>query len=179
MKISARELYKRVVSTHNMLHEMIVRINQELTQETEPKELADYAFALHKAAELADDTRKELTKSDNLAQRKACYECVVAGVHGPIKTEYTTATLDIKTCVRIPRKSAEPEAYAKLMQYLGVPEDLYNCEEEKEILRPHWPGLMELVSRLCAEGKPLPPGIDPDATFPEYRLKMRQSKHIS
>lgn len=179
MKEIPRELYKRVSCLHSELHQMITRMKQDIPNEMNYNELADYAIALKKAAELVDDTRKELDALNVLSQSRACMFAVNVGDAGPIKTDYVTATLDTQTAAHIPTKSSQPEAFRQLMQSIGIPEHLIADVDGTELIKPHWPGLLAYFKQLEIEGKPLPKGIDPNKTYTIFRLSpMRAKKPI-
>jgi hypothetical protein len=43
----------------------------------------------------------------------------------------------------------------------------------------HYPGAVDLISGLLADGKPLPEGLaDAVKTFPEYRVKLTARKGV-
>lgn len=100
----------------------------------------------------------------------------------PIRTENVTATPDMKVNASIPTFEKQPFQYAELMTYLGVDSCLWDKgvvltelgEEHTEVVRVHWPGFQSLITRLKAQGLPLPNGIDPNATFTEFALRMRK-----
>jgi hypothetical protein len=62
------------------------------------------------------------------------------------------------------RKSPE---YTSLMKSLGASEQVVGAD----VLRPHWPHLVDHINSLVEQGRPLPPGIRPDMTRPRWLLK--------
>jgi hypothetical protein len=49
-------------------------------------------------------------------------------------------------------------------------------DEDSEAVRPHWPGMVSYLTGLMRQGRPLPPGIDPEKTYPRYKLRLRALK---
>ena len=43
-------------------------------------------------------------------------------------------------------------------------------------MRMHWPSMVEHLSALAEEGKPFPPGVDPDKTYPIYSTTIRRKE---
>jgi hypothetical protein len=60
------------------------------------------------------------------------------------------------------------------MEHLGIPEHM----AAGDVVRPHWPGLKEYLTKLAQQGLPLPPGIDPQKTYSEYTLEVRKKKGV-
>lgn len=152
-----------------------VEVDALIHSSADEKEQADTAYALRQIEDLADEIRKNCKKQGELAQRMACMIVGTAGGSTIIRTDHVSATCDIRPIVSIPRRSTHPEEFAELMRYLKVPDELWKPGDHAA-MQPHWPGLVDLLSRRQAAGLPLPPGIDPNKTWPKYALILRGKK---
>ena len=161
----------------------LVKLNGEISESvktcTDLKELADYAHAMHEAAQMLEGMEKKARQQRALAEQLACViwvtQCPDGEPHN-IKTEYVTATPRVTMIASVPKRSTQPEEFAKLMDYMGIPRHLWEGEGDAEVVRCHWPGLVTWLSRLAEEGKPLPEGIDISKTYPQYALTLRRRK---
>ena len=179
MKREAIEIFKAIKTARNSIVANLVRLEESVNTGCDGSllELADIAYALRDTRDMAEDIRKRCDALGKTAQNFACLGAVTLEHGGTIGTEYVAATPSVKTVVSIPSRKKEPEAFAKLMDHLKVPRELWE-RGEHAAMQPHWPGLMELVSERQANGLPMPPGIDPNKTYAEYSLRMRGRKEI-
>lgn len=138
------------------------------------QELADWAYALSECEKMLDRLRKDAKAAKEMAEKICCLLYTKLGEGGPIRTEHVTATPRVKFMASIPKQSTNPEAFARLMEHLGIPREMW----EKDVVRPHWPGFTDFFTECLEAGKPLPPGIDPDKTYPLYALTLRKRKDI-
>jgi len=170
MNQTVRELYIDVRDFHHKLLRVLPEIEQEIKSGSDEKEMADLAYAMREIARLCDDARKRCEQKKRLAEQLACALTIaVTQSAEPIRTEFCRASPKMRSIVSVPRRSKEPEKYAELMKYLGVPEHLWQGGEHA-VVNTHWPGLMDLLAAKQERGEPLPPGIDPNKTYPEYTL---------
>lgn len=173
MKQSTVDAYRNVVELHSKIHAYLQEETEGISN-LSLTELADLAYGLRELAKLADDTRKEATKLQTLAEIKACIKWMREQEFGPIRTQYCTATTDIKKCPKLPSRKKDPEAYAQICEWLGLPKEV--IESEEELFRPHWPGVKEQVSKALGRGENPPVPID--EMIDEFRLKIRKTKGI-
>lgn len=149
-------------------------------------ELADCAYAMREIASFADEIRKRANKIGEHAQKVGCFiatqTSLISGNPADlkIKTEYCTATADVKQIVSTPDKRKEPEAYRKVLQHYGfIEEALFDATDDKNpLVVAYWPGVIERINADIAAGKPTPPGIDPSKMTAEYRLSIRANRGI-
>jgi len=139
------------------------------------EDTTDVAFLARQLRDLADDARKELHQVYELAERIACLRWVTENMNElspspSIRTRLCVATPDVKQMASLPRPTTQPKEYEALMSHLGVPKDSVAFG----ILRPHWPAFADYLTDLGRLGKPLPPGITPDKTYPVYKLTIRK-----
>ena len=138
-------------------------------------EAADAAYAMRELHKWCDDMRKEAQRLKDTCDRIACVLWIAnGGLHKSIKTSYCTATPEIRQRATIPKKDTDPDNFWALMDYLGIPREA----AESDIVRFHWPGVVEYLTEQAAQGLPTPPGIQPDATHPVYSLRIRGRKAI-
>jgi hypothetical protein len=180
MKQSAVEMYKAMREAHDLAVRSIAALEREVQEhENDAAKVADIAYALREVTELADDIRKRAAALGTIAQSVACMIRIAVDVSATsITTPYCTATLDVRQIVAIPKRSTDPEKFALLMDHFKVPRELWESGEHAA-MQPHWPGLIDLIARHTSEGKPLPPGIDANKTFPKYSLRIRGRKDVA
>lgn len=183
---NAELVLRKAITAHRELYNLIATIKQSVSEESECEQLADIAVALREAETHLEDTRKTVTNAKEVVCRLACMrylEDASRVLQGePIRTDLVTANPEMTICAKIPTYEKDPVAYAKMMTYLGVDEQLWDKgkiltdagEQHTEVVRVHWPGFQSLCTRLKAHGLPLPDGIDENATFTQFTLHMRK-----
>lgn len=172
-------LYRKVRDIHHEVHVATEQFKQSASRITDPGDGADCAYVLNECYKFLDDSRKSIKNAKELAERVTCLILVTQGNGGNVKTDYCTATPRASQIASIPKRSTNPVGYAALMNHLGIPRALWDREEEDEVVRPHWPGMVAYLSQQLAAGKPLPPGIDPDKTYAVYSLTIRAKKGVT
>lgn len=174
MHALAIELFRTARDTHAKLHGLLLRLDKEVKNSHDLKELADIAYAVDEVRKLADDTRRESAAVNELSEKLCCALWTVMGSSEPIRTATVTATPDSKLIATLPSRKKQPEEYKTLMIGLGMAPEA----ADQDIFKPHWPGIMDHITRLASEGKPLPPGIDPGKTYTQYKLVFRAKKEV-
>lgn len=172
----AQKIYAMARAEHGQIYNRLAELRQYLDRCPNQGELADAAYALRKAGELLEDTRKEVKRVEELAIKIACVLWVrdPANLNGkPIKTQYVTASPNVVDMPRLPSRRENPNQFFELLTALGVPQHLQGTDDESSIIVPHWPGLLKHVEQLAGEGKPLPAGLDSTATYPVYKMTLR------
>lgn len=175
MLSSVRELYVAAKAAHADVYTKLQAALKDIQGRKNCEELADTAYALREAAELMHDLRKLMDANGEILQKAACAIYITLDDQTePIRTDYVTAIPDMRVMAMMPKKGT-PE-YGMFMDSLGIPRRMWDTEER--CVNLHWPGLIDYVSELAEQGKPLPFGLDPSKTFPMYRLKMRRRKDV-
>jgi len=169
------QLYRTTRELHASIVSQSEAINNEATK-ADLNELADTALAMRSIAEFADEIRKRANSIKELAEKAACMVAVSMRHVGPIETEYCKATPEVKPIATLPDKRRNPEEYAALMQYYGIPELAY--AGDNPLMQVYWPGVMERLNADLAAGKPTPPGIDPSKTTNKFTLSIRRKKGV-
>jgi len=169
------EKYELMKQVHANVYETLADLRANLQNNQTMENITDQILCLREIAKLAEDLRKEATKLQQTAERVICILWVTQKCGEPIQGEYATGTPDVKQAASLPKRSREPEKYAKLMKHIGISDE----QIDSGLLSLHWPSFTEYLSTLIAEGKPLPPGIDPDKTYPIYTLRLRKCKEPS
>lgn len=174
MRPDAKELYEAIRNAHSAAVQLLVPMNAYVKAgDSSPPGLADLAYALRECRDFAKDVAKRCDELGKLAQRVACMRQLVEnGTSDSIVTQRCVAVLGVRSVPAVPSKTKNPEQWAQLMDYLGVPRGLHDGLD-KPVVDTNWPGLVQRLSDDLAAGKPLPPGIDPTKTFPEYSLNIR------
>ena len=136
---------------------------------------ADAAYAMREISRVVADIRKEADRIKRLLDQVMCVvwttncetdDSTPRSIHG----EVAIATPNVKMGVTLPTKNTDPENYRTLMQHFGFSDELI----EADAVRTHWPGMVQYMTNLMEEGKPLPPGVRPDQTYPIYNTTIRK-----
>lgn len=172
-----RLLYTQVLENFAYVRRALQSMQAELRSSGDMVWLTNVAYALRQAEEVAEGTRKELTKAKELAEKMACYLHTTAASDEPIRTSYVTATPSVKQAVKVPSRKSDPAGYANMMHSLGIPEQLWSGEREHAAIAIHWPGLCEFLQTRQAQGLPALQGLDTN-TATAFSLKMRAKKGV-
>lgn len=154
MRPICKRLFAQARAAHYRMCELTQELQRELVSSADLSELADAVFALRKSEDLLEDARKECGVLLTLMEKVTCLRWLADQTqkHEPIRTEYCTASPDVKQTVKTPRKDT-PE-YGQLLAHFGVPAGVP--------FAPHWPSMLKRIDADLAAGKPLPPGCDPN-----------------
>lgn len=173
--------YRELREAHGRFKRIAEQIMASVDANMSREELADIAYAARESASLADENRKAWQMLTEKAQRTACILWLqdMTNAGEPIRTEHCTATPDVRVAVRVPSRKKDPERYARLMQWLGVPEALYTAPEgESPAVDLHYMGIVRTATDMLAEGKTLPPELNMGNTGQLYFLKIRGRKGV-
>ena len=138
------------------------------------EDMVNFIYVMREISKLANDLRKEIDGVGHMFENTACAIYVSLNQTDPIRSSLATGTPDLKLGVKIPNQDREPEEFLTLMKFFKIPKKAIT----DKVIKLHWPGLCEYVSVLAEEGKPLPPGIDPDDTYPTYKVRIRGIKDL-
>ena len=168
MRLESKKAYQKAREAHWEIVQQSELLRLALSSSGNISELADALYALKQIAELCDDARKEANRLIELFEKLTCRLWVLQDNGDLIRTEYCTASPDIKQTVKTP-KEGTPE-YAEFASSFGVPPDVP--------FRPHWPSIIKRVSEDMAAGKPLPPGCDPREIINICKVGIRKKRAI-
>jgi hypothetical protein len=186
MKERLQTLYAFVRESHEFIYRELMA-HVECIDSDSMTENADHAYAMREIEKFLDDSRKDVAAQRKLAERAAAIKWSTSpSASDNIKTDYCTATPDIKTVAKIPTIEKNPDEYTALMDWLQIDPCLRDHgkvldelgERETEIVSVKWPAFQDYVTRLVAQGYPPPPGVDPGATWKEYVLRIKKRKPI-
>lgn len=166
MHREAKSLYADTRIAHASVFNRLLRLQAVVAGES-AEELVDVIYALREAAELLDDARKECNRLSEVAQRLACVAWMQTD-GSPVRTDYCIGSPDVKQTASTPRPGS-PE-YDQLIEFFGVP--------ASSPFRPHWPSMVDAISELGKQGKPLPPGIDPTKMMTVFKVTVRKKKPV-
>ena len=178
MKSEIQALYHEAILLHTNTYAQLARLSASLQQETDVRVIADAAFAMREMGKLLHEVEVRINGVGDLAQRLACAIAIRDEIE-EIKTLHVVAKPDLKLNAKLPSPKNEPEEYAKLMRYLGVPEELWNVgPENRRAVDLCWPGMVEFLTAKAEHGEPLPAGVSAVDTKPLFRLMMRRRKGV-
>jgi hypothetical protein len=171
--VDSRKVHADLYTELNVLREAVLKC-------ADVNEIADAAYVLRETEKFFKDLEKEARLLREHIERMACIIWVQAGDPAPIRTEYCSAKPDVKMMVSLPKRKQDPAGYAELMTGLGIPRGLWDIPSEQHApIEPHWPGMIDYVSSLMEQGKPLPGGLDPTKTYSIYKLQITRRKEVT
>lgn len=179
------------IDTHIEMRKTYARMTQDLVairqyakscagQPDAMQKLVDVSYFAEKTRQLADMIRKDCQELRDLCDRMVCVLWAQQDSGEPIRTEYCTASPDVKMQASLPDRKKQPIEYAAFCDYMGIPRELYCAPDgESPPVQVHWAGMLSYFSALLSQGKPLPPGIDPTKMYPVYKVRLQPRKEIS
>lgn len=170
-----RAMYTRVETMHRVVYGLLIQVRDELRDaELSQGDRVDLSFLLREMAKMFKDLEKEsrLLRENN--DNIVCFKAISSQSVENIKGEIATGTPQVKTTAKLPSRSRDPEAFYQLMEDLGVPPE----SVAQDAVRPHYPGMLELISQRVADGKNPPRGIDPTTMHPTYTLTLRKKAGV-
>lgn len=163
--------YRWLKASHADLYAKLIEARDSAAKFSQ-EELVDIAFILRSTAILAEDIRKECNAIREMMEKVACLKWMTDNMNNPdsgkptsIRGILASGTPDLRQMASLPRPNTDPKGYESLMKSIGA-----ITAARKDLVRPHWPGLTEWITKLAKKGKPLPAGLDPNKTYPLYRL---------
>lgn len=174
------EHYEAMRSLHLLTYACLTRIQDDLKAGKHSLvDMVNFLYVFRETARLADDIRKELDGTTGIVEKVCCALYVTKCNAGqmdsdPIRTGMATGTPTVKMGARLPNRRDNPDEFVALMKYLGVE----STAIATDVVRPHWPGIVASLTQLASEGKPLPPGIDTNATYPVYTVSIKSWRAI-
>jgi len=142
-------------------------------------DMVNFIYIIREISRLADDIRKEADGISHIFENLTCATYVTTHQNDPersdpIRASLATGTPTLKIGMSIPNEKLEPDRFYKLMRHFGISSE----QLESRVIKPYWPGLCEQVSKLAEEGKPLPPGILPEQTYPIYGVIVKMIQNL-
>lgn len=159
----ARELHRTVVENLFRLKDQISSMSLE--------EMLDFACCVKETAHLLDDSRKECEDLQKTLEQVMCVVWIAKSLStnkdDPIRSEYAVGTPRVKITMHIPKRGTEE--YDALMTSMGV--------SNGDLVRPHWPSMVDHVSELLSKGKMPPPGMT-GKTYNVHSVTIRKRKEF-
>lgn len=168
-------LGKQIVDFHRDFYTQTKAIEELLRRSTRVEQHADAAYFMREINTHLEDCGKIARKLRELSESIGCLIYAQSNNGEPIRTDYCTATPSVKMAASLPNHK-DPEAFAEIMKFLGVPKELWDCEEP--VVNIRWKGMIQKLSDEISKGKPLPGGVDPNKQFPQYSFVMRRKCSI-
>ena len=137
-------------------------------------EMVNIIYVTREMSNIANDIRKEIDGIKHIFENVACAVYVTRNETSPIRASLATGSPIISLGVKVPNRKKEPERFQMLMDFFGVSPNL----SDTNVVKPHWPGICEQISILAEEGKPLPPGISVEDTYPTYGMRIGAVRDI-
>jgi len=173
------DLVKHLYRTVRSLHEQFL-LSEKALQHTlntcrNKAELADTVLAMRETLEVCKDIEKRCNEI-----RRTCTSiyAMLASIDGELttRTEYCTATLEFSQVLPVPSRH-DKQAYNRLLEWLGVPKQLWENQEEPAVT-VFWPGLVEYVTAWQSAGKPLPEFVDISRITSIENLRCVKRKNV-
>lgn len=138
------------------MYEMTQKIEQTAPM-LAPRDIADFAFLMRKAADFLDDAKKACNKAYTALGNAGVDLILQKGDGEPLRGQYASGWHSGKVSVNVPGFDKDPEKYARLCEILGV--------EAHPLTRLHYPSIETLLSGIVASGQKLQPEL---AEFKQY-----------
>ncbi len=168
------EFFQKV---QEMYTEFLTRNTETQTRAAAVKTIEEIANIIRASREITD-MLEEMAKLSRGAldqlTRLICLRWAKESETGePVRTPYVRISPDVKLAATLPKKGTDE--YKALLTTLGFSQELI----ETDAVRPHWPGMTDLIATCMAEGKRLPEGLSMDKTYPVYSIKVYKVKGIT
>lgn len=161
-------IYHQIQRVHRNMIEQVFKLKKTIASRS-LEEMVDLAFGLKETASLLDDARKECTACQEILEEVACVlwvqKSLQDGTDESIHGEFATGTPRVKTMMHIPKRGTDE--YEVLMASMGV--------VNGDLIRPHWPSMVDHVTNLLSEGKEPPPGMS-GKTYQRHNVTLRKRK---
>ena len=173
-------LYSGVKEAHQETYLTMKEIKDDLQKGLPSvKDLADLVYATKQCKNLVEDSVRDLRSLIELSEKLTCLLWTRLGDPNPIRTEHCTATPRVGQMASLPKRKSNPEGFKKLMEYFKVPPALWDLPDgERGPVEFDWKGVTELITSRAEQGLPLPPGIDPQKTYPVYGVTCKPRKEV-
>jgi len=156
-------------------YKLLTEIRDEVQSHTYTlTDMTNMLYVLREISKFADDLRKEIDGIASILEKVICALYIVKNLDDPIRASLVTGSPTIRQGVKLPKQSKDPDKYNELMAHFGISHDV----AESNLVRPHWPGVCQYATTLAEEGKPLPPGINPEDTYSVYSVRLTIIKNL-
>lgn len=167
--------YTKMKQVYLSCYELLANLRDDLrVGKYKLEDIVNFIYVMREISKLTNDLRKEVDGISYMFENTACMLYTVANKTDPIRASLATGSPDVRLAVKIPNREKEPEKFYELMNFFDISSEAL----EKKVTKPHWPGICEQVSIMAEEGLPLPPGLDPDSTYPTYSVTIRGFQDI-
>lgn len=188
---SAMERLREVYAVAQAMHAEIYQACKAVLQRASAlsiEESVDCQLCLREAAKFADDTRKECNKLLELLEKLTCMNWALdPNADEKIVGELANGSPVVKTRVILPTLERDPERYAKLMDWLGVPEDLrdrgkvlyHEGQFTTEVVKINWNGFQDAIDQWLLQGHVLPDFVlSKENSFTDQKVILRKTHDI-
>lgn len=168
-------LFKQLESLHLQIYE-----HQSLMEDRAKKstytieDLVDLGYLSRITEELSDEVRKNSKKRRELMERMIVLTWTMRAQTATPLPLTMKATLASASDVRVKTIAQLPEAgeagFKPLLASMGIPEEVIN----KGLVKLDWNSMVEHLTVLTEEGKPLPPGLG--QTWKQYTCTFRKNR---
>lgn len=168
--------YNVLLKTYETLRQDLVRVQEDvkrMVKDNDLEALADLNYVMKRCETIADDLRKTYKLVKNAAEKTICYLWVKQASGEPIRTEFCSASPDLKIVIAIPAPGRDQLAYEECLASMGVPKELINFG----VVNIKWGNFVEYCTYLASQGKPLPKGNE-EKTYNVYRTTIRAKRPI-
>jgi len=171
---TAVKVYKLCKELHEEMFKLRAPLFDLVKAEGDLQEIADVVYATREAMRHLEEVRKDVRKANDVAQKLGCVRWTEQDDAEPIRTDNCIGSPKVRMTASVPSRRKDPEAFEELMRSLNIPEALWVSDS----VRLHWPGFVEYLTELLADGKQLPKGIDPESKYPVFTLEVRKVKDM-
>lgn len=168
-----KEMYTRIERMHRIVYGLMIQIRDDLSaSDLKQEDRVDLSYLLRETSRMFKDLEKEARLLRESNDNIVCFKAMTKSTVDKISGDIATGTPDLKMIAKLP-KHGTPE-FMELMDDLGINKEVVGLDA----VRPHYPGLVELISQRMAAGSNPPRGIDPTTTHPKYSLILRKKAGV-
>lgn len=190
MNENEKSLHESVTANHHNVYLLTQRLQEaipEIVQNGDMKTLADMAYAVSECEKMLDDSRKSCSRMKELLAKLIGAQWITLPEPVRIETEYCYVHPNVKPMVQIPNRNTKPELFERWMEAFNVPENLWKFRNEAgeidmettELVRLHYPGIVDWIQKQLQDGKPLPSGVEDGAEkYNIYTLRIHPRKGV-
>lgn len=177
-------LLQTVTHLHTEIVTYVARVKKVLT-ENDPGGLTDLCYLLRKTEDIVDGSRKELANAKDMTAATVGAMHTVAAVKALQEGLTPNKSVIGRLAVGTPRSTVVANLPAKqsddmvklvsaLMQDYPTAKDIVDAD----VLRIHWPSLVEILTKRQEEGLTPLPGIDPSTVKSRHTLVCRERSQV-
>lgn len=169
--------YRRLHDEHMRTYATLIEERQTLNGSSvdDLAYLCDAIYLMKKSREVVEDIRKELDAFVRVAEKISSLLWLQEGSGDSLTGAIAKGVPAPGVALSPPSKHKDPEAYAAIMNRLGVPEKFW---KDCDVVKPHFPGLADYATMIMAEGGNLEPEFAVLKQTPTFTVRTTKHRDV-